>query len=135
MKPKDAAKRYMAVFIPAIIIYVLLLVGVVALLNSTRFEQPMQSILAVSPALPMFIIWWAMMRFLRESDEFMRSQFARHLLAGLSIMALAAFLYGFGEELAGWPHIPLYMCLPFAFFFMGMSQFWDYLTVGRLDAE
>lgn len=122
MTPQKALRRYVTIVAPAMIAYAVLLIWCISKFNALPQGEVLPSYLAVLPGLPMLLVGWAMARFLREGDEFMRSEFARHLFIGMAIVALLSFVWGFLEEFGGWPHIPLYMIIPFSFFCMGMSQ-------------
>ena len=120
---KQAGRRYTRGMMVAGLLYV----GIVALgVSVIRHMSPPQwlvIVLALLPALPALLMLRAYLTFFRALDEFQRRVQAEAALITLGIVTVAAFSYGFLEEWAGFPHIPLIWMIPAVVITWGASAF------------
>jgi hypothetical protein len=105
-----AHRAYLRRFIPTMIAYVVLILGVSAIM--ARDDAPGGAVayaLAALPAVPVIAVIWFMGRYLiEESDEYLRMLMVRQSLIATGLTLSLATLWGFLESLAGAPHIPLF---------------------------
>jgi hypothetical protein len=57
---------------------------------------------------------------MRESDEFVRALTARQFIVASGLTLATAVFWGFGETLAGAPHIDAWLIYPVFWFFYGV---------------
>lgn len=67
---------------------------------------------ALAPGLAISAQLWVVLRFLRESDEYIRALLAKRFIAAALLTFSAATIYGFLETFAAAPHAPLWMVYP-----------------------
>ena len=104
-----AAKAYVRRFIPMILAYVLVLVGVVWLHRQFAPSGPAAVALAILPALPLLGVIWAIGRLLiEEKDEYQRSLHVRQFIVATGFMLAVTSVWGFLEQFGQVPHLPMY---------------------------
>jgi hypothetical protein len=67
---------------------------------------------ALAPGLAITAQLWAVLRYLRESDEYFRALLAKRFIAAALLAFSAATIYGFLESFAAAPHVPMWMVYP-----------------------
>lgn len=92
------------------------------LISKNGFSAPVKYLIALVPAIAIWVAIWSQTRLLRETDEYQR-----RLLTDASLIALAftmAFSTGWGflEANAGIPHFPLLLILPAFYLFFGLIR-------------
>ena len=109
-----ASRRYVRRFVAAMAAYVVLLVGVIWLLQSTAAPPPpLRYLLAGLPPLPILGVVWALGRLLvEETDEVLRARVVQQLLWGSAFALSVSTVWGFLEALAGAPHLPAFWIFP-----------------------
>jgi hypothetical protein len=115
---KSAARRYRRDVGVAGILYVALVFG--AALAIRNFELPQWAVVALAllPVAPALMMLRAYLVFVRAMDEFQRRLQTEALAISAAITLFASFAYGFLEEWAEFPHVPLIWVFPaFAFVF------------------
>jgi len=109
---KAARGRYTRAMAVAAVLYI----GVVALGVTVidRFAPPawLTIVLALLPLAPAMIAVRAYLDYFRALDEFQRRVQTEALVVTLAVVTLGAFSYGFLEEWAGFPHVPLFWVFP-----------------------
>lgn len=110
-KMKPAAQRYAREMIIAGLLYSVI---VFAGASATRLELPHWVIIvaAIAPILPALMMLRAYITFVNGVDEFQRRIQSEAVMIAAGITGFGTFSYGFLEEWAGFPHVPLIWVLP-----------------------
>lgn len=104
-----ASKRYVAWFIPTMIVYVIAVLGVTWVFNSQPPSAPMSYALALIPAVPVLGLFVIIGRYLlEETDEFVRMRQVVGLLIAVGLTLSFCAAWGFLEIYAGVPKIGLF---------------------------
>jgi len=122
--PRSAAgRRYVARFVPLMVLYVAAIFGVTWLFNNNPPEGLLRYAAAVLPALPIIGVVWAVGMYLHEEeDEYLRMKLAVTSLWATGLTLAAASVWGFLEQFETVPHIPLYYAFVFYWAAFGLVQ-------------
>ena len=117
----EAAKRYSRRLILFMTPYILIcLAMMVTDLFDAIIGTPWAWLLALVVALPISGQVWAVMAFMKESDEFVRAVTGRQFIIAAGItLSLAAF-WGFAENFGVAPHIYSWLILPVFYAVFGL---------------
>lgn len=110
-KLKPVEQRYAREMIIAGLLYsVVVFAGAYA----TRLDVPHWVIIvaAILPILPALMMLRAYITFVNGIDEFQRRIQSEAVMIAAGVTAFGTFSYGFLEEWAGFPHLPLIWVLP-----------------------
>jgi len=107
MTPKKATHRYQTEVVVAMVIYMALMAAVVPILKDQP-PLPERLFLAILPVLPVTWVIWAVIKYLIRADELQRRVHIEALAIAAGITAFLSLSYGFLEDMAGFPHIPLW---------------------------
>lgn len=83
--------------------------------------RPAAWVLAAALSAPVMGQLWATLSLMRESDEFVRAVMARQVIVATGLTFATAVFWGFGETLAGAPHIDSWLIYPLFWFFFGVT--------------
>lgn len=105
------AQRYTREMIIAGVLYS---VAVVAGVYAMRMDMPHWAIIiaALLPVLPALMMLRAYITFVNGVDEFQRRIQSEAVMIAAGVTGFGCFTYGFLEEWAGFPHLPLIWVLP-----------------------
>ncbi len=119
-----AGRRYLIRFVPAMTAYVVVLLGVVAVLKPPHAPTgPIVYLLAAAPALPVLVVIWAMGRFIvEETDEYLRARQVEAMLWATGLTLGACTVWGFLETYAPVPHVPAYFAFILFCLCLGVVQ-------------
>jgi putative oxidoreductase len=92
--------------------YVVLMLAVIGGAFDDMQGKPVAWILALAAAAPIAGQIWAMLRFMRDSDEFVRAVTAKTFIIASGIAMAIFAAWGFGENFAGAPHLPGWLIYP-----------------------
>ena len=100
MYKSPATRRYMIRMAVLMTVYLIALFAAVRIFRHTDIAGVPAYALAVAPALPIIVVFWAVMRFLiEETDEFIRMLLVRQCLVAtgfcLTVMTIWEFLQNF----------------------------------------
>lgn len=127
MSHKIAHRRYMKLFIPSMIGYLIGIALVVSFRQNENISQYILMALSLIPAACMFTWMWGHWRFINEIDEYMRTRHMRAIMFGLAIILSLATFWGLLEELVGVPAFPVFFIVPLFYLaqglFYGFSSF------------
>lgn len=88
----------------------------VAMMTTDAFEgvmgRPTAWLLAAAVAAPVIGQIWAVLSFMRESDEFVRGVTVKQFIVAAGLALAVATFWGFGESFAGAPHIETWLIVP-----------------------
>lgn len=93
-------------------VYVALVVALSSARNAQWLVQPWNWLAAWTPAIPIAGVMLALLAFMRDSDEYVRSLTTRRLVVALLVTQVACSVWGFLEVYAGLQHLELYMVVP-----------------------
>jgi len=110
-KLKPVAQRYAREMIIASLLYSAV---VFAGAYTTRLDVPHWVIViaAILPILPALLMLRAYITFVNGIDEFQRRIQSEAVMIAAGVTGFGTFTYGFLEEWAGFPHLPLIWVLP-----------------------
>lgn len=120
---KQAGRRYTRGMMVAGLLYVGFVALGVSVIRNMSPPHWLVIVLALLPALPALLMLRTYLTFFRALDEFQRRVQAEAALITLGVVTMAAFSYGFLEEWAGFPHIPLIWMIPAVVITWGASAF------------
>ena len=119
-----ARRRYNTTVIFWLVLYVGLLGFAYWAKEIAEIGAPLMFFIAVLPALPIGFIIMALMRLIRDSDEYFRELMMKRYLATMGVTLFLCTVYGFVEQYGGglrpplWVVFPLYwFCYPFVSLF------------------
>lgn len=119
---KQAARRYRRDMAIAAAIYVgAVFAGAYAIRN---LDPPQGAIIALSvlPIAPALLMLRAYLTFTRSMDEFQRRLQSEALIIASAVTVFGSFAYGFLEEWADFPHVPLIWVFPVYCFVFGIAH-------------
>ena len=118
-----AVRRYMRRFLPAMLAYVVVLFGSLWSIRQLHPQGPLLWLLAVAPAVPIAGAITAMGLYLvEETDEFLRAVLVQSMLWGIGAVMVFCTAWGFLENVALVPHLPVYLVFPIFCGAMGLAQ-------------
>lgn len=118
---RTASRRYQLVFWPLMSLYVITLFAGAFFIDEDTSPLYQRAAIAIGIALPLFGILWAMLRQVKETDEYTRMRQLQALAEGGAITAGAIFLVGFLELFNVIGDVPLFLFGPFFFFAFGLA--------------
>jgi hypothetical protein len=107
-----AAKAYVRALAFWGTVYVALVVALSSARNAHWLIEPWNWIAAWTPAIPIAGVMWALLAYMRDSDEFVRALTAKRLVVALLVTQVLCSVWGFLEVYAGAPHVELYLVVP-----------------------
>ncbi|MGH6950760.1 MAG: hypothetical protein ACREH4_07795 [Vitreimonas sp.] len=120
---KPAARRYRRDIAVAGGLYAGVVIGAALAIRSFDLPQWLVIVLALAPVAPMLMMLRSYLVFLRAIDEFQRRLQSEALAIAAAISLFASFAYGFLEEWADFPHVPLIWVFPAFAFVFGIAHF------------
>ena len=130
MKPSIAKQRYFKIFVPSMALYLITTFGATWLLKSNEVDQIFKYVIALIPALFIWWLVWAQIRYFREADEFEKARQVSGALFGIAVLMVFSTGWGFLEMLADAPKFPVFYIFPLFCLAYSMGR---YLT--RMDGE
>ncbi|MBN8608118.1 MAG: hypothetical protein J0L81_14465 [Caulobacterales bacterium] len=119
---KQARRRYTRGMAVAAALYVGAVFGAV---SAIRYLDPPQwalVVLALLPLAPALLMLRAYMTFHAALDEFQRRMQTEALIIATAFTVFGSFAYGFLEEWANFPHLPLIWVFPVFSFTFGVAH-------------
>lgn len=112
-KPKtSAAKKYGFRTVAFMGGYAAVMIAVIGGAFDRIQNTPAAWILALAVSAPIAGQVWAMLSYLRESDEFVRALTAKRFIVASGVSMALFSAWGFGESFAGAPHAEGWMIYP-----------------------
>lgn len=95
---KQAQRRYIRIFWPVMAVYIVTCFAGPTLIGFVE-PQPMwfKPVIAILTATPVAIVFWLLLRNVRETDEYVRSQMVSAILPAAAITLALTTLWGFME--------------------------------------
>lgn len=125
MNQDQVQKRYFRELYLSIAAYVVVLFTSISILKKFEFSGVIQSIIALTPVVPIIFIIIAIMRGIKDSDELQQKVQLNAIMFSAVTTGLITFSYGLLEGV-GFPPFPTIWVLPMMFMFWGFSLgfFW-----------
>ncbi|MDF1658080.1 MAG: hypothetical protein P1U58_10750 [Verrucomicrobiales bacterium] len=127
ISPQEAENRYKKIFFPTMIIYAVSCFIAPEVISRSSLAAPANYLIALVPAVAVWVAIWSQARLLRETDEYQRSLLADASLIALAFTMALATGWGFLEVNAGAPKFPLLMILPAFYLFFGFIRLFLWL--------
>lgn len=127
MTQKQAHRRYMKLFVPAMAMYLLSMFGISFAKKNATMPEPLLYGLAIVPAIFVLMWIWGHMRYITELDEYLRGLQIRAVLIGMAVIMAFTTVWGLLEELAAAPAVPIFFIVPGFYFVYGLA----YLIIGK----
>lgn len=119
----EAGRRYLRRFIPTMLAYVVIILGVSFAFRDAALAGPLAWVLAVAPALPVLRVIAIMGLYIREEkDEFQRNVLIESMLWGMGLTLSATTVAGFLEMYVHTPPMQSFWAFPVFCGAMGLSQ-------------
>lgn len=119
----QAVKRYMQRFLPAMGLYVVVLMASLFAIRAFEPAGPLLWILAVAPAIPILAVITIMGLYIaEEGDELPRAVMVQSMLWGIGVTLSAATVWGFLENADLVPHLSSFLMFPLFCAAMGLAQ-------------
>ena len=119
----EAGRRYLKRFIPTMLAYVVIILGVSFAFRDETLAGPLAWVLAVAPALPVLAVIAIMGLYIREEkDEFQRNVLIESMLWGMGLTLSATTVAGFLEMYVHTPPMQSFWAFPLFCGAMGLSQ-------------
>jgi hypothetical protein len=109
---KQVGRRYMRDMGVAAILYTGVIFAGAYAVRALDLPQWLVVVAAIAPMLPALLMLRAYLVFVNSIDEFQRRIQMEAILIAAGITGFGSFAYGFLEEWAGFPHLPLIWVLP-----------------------
>jgi hypothetical protein len=118
---KRAAFAYARDMTIAAVLYMALVIGGALAIKDGSLPRWAIIAVALAPLLPALMMLRAYATFLSRIDEFQRRIQTDAILISAAIVGFGSFAYGFLEEWAGFPHLPLIWVFPALIGFWGLA--------------
>lgn len=119
---KEASRRYRRDVAVAGLLYVGLVFGAALAIRHLELPQGAVIVLSLLPVGPALMMLRAYLVHLNAMDEFQRRLQHEAMLIAAGVVCFASFAYGFLEEWAAFPHIPLIWVFPAFSFVFGLAH-------------
>lgn len=120
---RDAARRYRRDLAIAGALYVACVLGAALAIRNLDPPQWTVMVLSLLPVAPALMMLRAYLVFTRAMDEFQRRVQTEALIVAAAVTVFGSFAYGFLEEWADFPHVPLIWVFPVFAFAFGLAHF------------
>jgi hypothetical protein len=115
----DANKRYLREFLPAMMVYAVMVMVSVWLLKH-QVDPSLRILCAILPVIPALFAMWAVIRYFRGLDELQRRIQFEGLAFGFLATCLVSLTWGFLQN-AGLPHADIIWVAPGLIFSWGVG--------------
>jgi hypothetical protein len=119
---KEASRRYRRDVGVAGALYVAVVIGAALAIRNFDVPQWLVIVLSLLPVAPALMMLRAYLVFTRAMDEFQRRLQSEALIVASAIVVFGSFAYGFLEEWADFPHVPLIWVFPVFAFVFGVAH-------------
>ncbi len=121
MTQKQAHLRYMKLFVPAMAMYVLSMLGISLAKKNASIPEPLLYGVALIPAVFVLVWIWGHMRYITELDEYLRGLQVRAIMFAMAAVMAFSTVWGMLEELADAPAMPIFFIVPGFYFTYGLA--------------
>ncbi len=117
----QATKRYMRIFVPAMLAYLIGVFGVSWADNHSLIPEWSLYVLTIIPVLAIFAWMWAQWRYVNELDEYLKKIQTEAMMIGLMIVTAIASGWGLMELMTDVPRIPIFFAGPGFYMVYGIA--------------
>jgi hypothetical protein len=119
---RQARRRYTRDMAISAVLYVGLVFAAAFAIRNLALPQWALIVLSLLPVAPALLMLSAYLIYTRAMDEFQRRLQSEALIVATGIILFASFAYGFLEEWADFPHVPLIWVFPAFSFVFGFTH-------------
>jgi hypothetical protein len=119
---KEANNRYRLIFSPAMLAYAIAIIGGELFDVNGAVNPVVRTVAGLAAAIPLVIAIWALLRFVRETDDFNRQMNLQSLAFAGGVTASLAALIGFLQMYDVVPIFPAFWFVVIYFATYGLSQ-------------
>ena len=120
--PKQALRRYLKIFVPSMIAYLVFIFMAVRLIKGEIVTGPLMYIAALLPALAALAFLYGWFRYIREMDELQRRVQVEACMAGLAVILALTLTWGILEMfILTLPRVPMFYIFPLYFAAQGLA--------------
>lgn len=119
---KLAGRRYRRDMAIAALIYVTVVFGAVFAIRNLELPHWLVVLLALASFAPALLMLRAYLVYWRSLDEFQRRVQSEALIVAAALVVFGSFAYGFLEEWADFPHVPMIWIFPVYSFVFGIAH-------------
>jgi hypothetical protein len=119
---KQARRRYTRDMAISGVIYVAFVFAAAFAIRNLVLPQWALIVLSLLPVAPALLMLRAYLVYTRAMDEFQRRLQSEALIVATGIVLFGSFAYGFLEEWASFPHVPLIWVFPVFSFVFGIAH-------------
>lgn len=121
MAQKNAYRRYLRIFIPAMILYLVGVFGISWADDQGYLSKFWLLFLTLIPILAIFGWMWGQWRYVKELDEYLRRLHTEAMMIGLMIVTAIASGWGLMELMTDVPRIPIFFAGPGFYLIYGIA--------------
>lgn len=122
MLSTQASKAYTKGLAFWMTLYVIGLFGSIMLIKTYALPDMAKYLLAFAPALPIGGTIMVFLRFIRDSDEYVRALHAERFIRTTGVLLFAACIWGFMQNFANAPAVELWWSYPAFWFIYGLMN-------------
>ncbi len=119
---KAAGRRYKRDMAIAVAAYAAVVFGAAFAIRNLELPHWLVIVLALASFAPTLLMLRAYLAYWRSLDEFQRRVQSEALIVAAALVVFSSFAYGFLEEWAGFPHVPMIWIFPVYSFVFGVSH-------------
>ena len=112
MNVKQATRRYYAVFVPVMLVFLASSLGIFWLDSVNAASDGVLAILAVIPIAAILSMFWIHWRYMQDIDEFLRQIQMKGMMVGAAVALGAGTAWGYLEMYADAPPISVFWINP-----------------------
>jgi hypothetical protein len=118
MKEHEGNRRYRLELFSAMVAYMLVLFGSISFAKGMD-ENLARTLLLITPIIPLMLAVWAIARYFRRMDEYLRLRSLESIAIGAAVTCALSLTYGFLES-AGFPKLSMFWVWPVMGFAWGL---------------
>jgi len=119
---RRARARYARDMAVAFVCYAAFVFGAALAIRNVALPQWLVIALSLAPMAPALMMLRAYLTYTRALDEFQRRVHTEALIAATALVVFGTFAYGFLEEWAGFPRLPVFWVFPIFAAALGFTQ-------------
>ena len=117
----QATRRYMKIFIPAMALYLIGVLGISWADNNSYLPPWSIYVLTIIPIFAIFAWMWAQWRYVNELDEYLKKLQTEAMMIGLMTITAVASGWGLMELMTDVPRIPVFFAGPGFYLIYGIA--------------
>lgn len=106
---RAASRKFLLLTIPLLACYGVAIVVCIRLVDLDSMPIPLRTLCALLVSVPMLGIFWAIYRFIRNTDEYTRVRILWALAEGGLVLGALLFIFGYLAYLGVVPEVPIFV--------------------------